>query len=187
MGDSRLQRSGLTGGLSCSCLVFHQKISIFVRQSLNAVQQEIIIRIARVDKNAKDVPLPAYATDGSSGMDIHAAVASDTILKPGETSLIPTGFTIEVPNGLEAQVRPRSGLAIKHNVGVLNTPGTIDSDYRGEVKVILTNFGKTDFTVRRGDRIAQLVIAPVVRARWQEVDDLKTTNRGSGGFGHTGT
>jgi dUTP pyrophosphatase len=160
--------------------------SSFSETSAKLVQQEITIRIARVNPAANDIPLPAYATSGSSGMDIHAAVVTDTTLKPGETSLIPTGFFIEVPAGYEAQVRPRSGLAIKHNVGVLNTPGTIDSDYRGEVKVILTNFGRLDFTIRRGDRIAQLVIAPVARARWQEVHDLQQTDRGSGGFGHTG-
>jgi dUTP pyrophosphatase len=150
------------------------------------VPPEVIIRIARVNANMSDIPLPAYATEGSSGMDLHAAVEADTSIAPGETSLIPTGFTIEVPVGYEAQVRPRSGLAVKHSVGVLNSPGTIDSDYRGEVKVILTNFGKKDFTVRRGDRIAQLVIAPVVRARWEEVKTLEQTARGAGGFGHTG-
>lgn len=134
----------------------------------------------------QDIPLPVYATEGSSGMDIHAAVLADTTILPGETTLIPSGFNIEVPSGFEAQVRPRSGLAVKHSVGVLNSPGTIDSDYRGEVKVILTNFGKQDFIVRRGDRIAQLVIAPVVRAEWVEVSDVAETKRGAGGFGHTG-
>ena len=150
------------------------------------VQEKINIRISRVDSKVNDIPLPAYATDGSSGMDLHAAVVGDMRMKPDETALIPTGFYIEVPAGYEAQVRPRSGLAIKQSIGVLNSPGTIDSDYRGEVKVILTNFGKEDFIVRRGDRIAQLVIAPVVRAKWVEVSDLQQTARGSGGFGHTG-
>jgi len=120
-------------------------------------------------------------------MDIHAAVESDQSLKPGETVLVPSGFKIEIPQGYEAQVRPRSGLAIKHSIGILNSPGTIDADYRGEVKVILTNFGKNDFVVRRGDRIAQLVIMPVVRAEWKEVDNVDETHRGEGGFGHTGT
>jgi len=133
-----------------------------------------------------DIPLPAYATDGSSGMDIYAAVENETIVKPGETVLIPSGFHIEVPKGYDAQVRPRSGLAIKHGIGILNSPGTIDSDYRGEVKIILTNFGKEDFIVRRSDRIAQLVISPVVRAEWVEVKEVEQTSRGPGGFGHTG-
>ena len=119
-------------------------------------------------------------------MDIHAAVSRDETIRPGETAVIPSGFQIEVPAGCEAQVRPRSGLAAKHGIGILNSPGTIDSDYRGEVKVILTNFGKENFTVHRGDRIAQLVIAPVVHAAWEEVPAVEATERGPGGFGHTG-
>jgi dUTP pyrophosphatase len=145
-----------------------------------------MIRIARIGSDTADVPLPAYATAGASGMDIHAAVPGEQVLKPGETALIPSGFKIEIPRGYEAQVRPRSGLAVKHQVGILNSPGTIDSDYRGEVKVILTNFGKADFVVKRGDRIAQLVIMPVTRAAWDEVPDIDETHRGAGGFGHTG-
>jgi dUTP pyrophosphatase len=150
-------------------------------------QQQITIRISRVNGDVNDIPLPSYATLGSSGMDIHAAIEKEQSLKPGETVLIPSGFRIEIPQGYEAQVRPRSGLAIKHNIGILNSPGTIDADYRGEVKVILTNFGKNDFTVKRGDRIAQLVIMPVVRAEWKEVHEVDETHRGEGGFGHTGT
>lgn len=146
----------------------------------------IKIRIAPVNRNTNDIPLPAYATDGSSGMDIRAAVEEEVIIPPNQTMLIPTGFYIEVPNGYEAQVRPRSGLAIKYGVSVLNTPGTIDADYRGEVKVILTNFGKDDFVIKRGDRVAQLVIAPVIQAEWEEVPTLDKTLRGAGGFGHTG-
>lgn len=119
-------------------------------------------------------------------MDMCAAVESDFVLKAGETALIPTGFAIALPVGYEAQVRPRSGLAIKHQVGILNSPGTIDSDYRGEVKVILTNFGKLDFVIKRGDRIAQLVITRHERAVWEEKENLDETKRGSGGFGHTG-
>ncbi len=119
-------------------------------------------------------------------MDICAAVEGDVVLKPGETALIPTGFAIAVPEGYEAQVRPRSGLAFKHQIGILNSPGTIDSDYRGEVRVILTNFGKVDFIVRRGERIAQLVITPYTRAVWEERESLDDTRRGGGGFGHTG-
>lgn len=118
-------------------------------------------------------------------MDIRAA--EDKVLRPSETGLIATGFQLEIPPGYEAQVRPRSGLALKHGIGVLNSPGTIDADYRGEVKVILTNFGREDFVVRRGDRIAQLVVAPVVRATLLETDNLGDTGRGGGGFGHTGS
>jgi dUTP pyrophosphatase len=149
-------------------------------------QAALTIRISRVTPHGNNIPLPAYATSGSSGMDIHAAVENEQIIKPGETVLVPSGFQIEVPQGYEAQVRPRSGLAVKYSIGVLNSPGTIDSDYRGEVKVILTNFGKQDFAVKRGDRIAQLVIAPVVRATWEEVANVEQTTRGAGGFGHTG-
>jgi len=119
-------------------------------------------------------------------MDICASVEGEVILEPGQTALIPSGFAIALPKGYEAQVRPRSGLAIKHQVGILNAPGTIDSDYRGEVKVILTNFGSKSFVVRRGDRIAQMVIARYARVAWEERDGLDETERGSGGFGHTG-
>jgi dUTP pyrophosphatase len=120
-------------------------------------------------------------------MDLSAAVEADMVLRPGETALVPTGFAIALPEGYEAQVRPRSGLAIKHRIGVMNSPGTIDPDYRGEVKVILTNFGAGDFVIRRGDRIAQMVVAPFVRAVWDERESLAPTSRGAGGFGHTGT
>jgi dUTP pyrophosphatase len=144
------------------------------------------IGITRLSPATKDVPLPAYATDGSAGMDVRAAVEADMTVAPGETVLVPTGFAMAVPAGHEAQVRPRSGLAIKHGIGVLNSPGTIDSDYRGEVRIILSNFGKDPFVIRRGDRIAQMVIAPVVRAEWDERDTLEDTRRGAGGFGHTG-
>jgi dUTP pyrophosphatase len=150
------------------------------------VSSDVPIQITRVTQSAADIPLPAYATEGSAGMDICAAVESEVVLEPGQTALIPSGFAIALPQGYEAQVRPRSGLAIKHQVGILNAPGTIDSDYRGEVKVILTNFGAKNFVVRRGDRIAQMVIARYERARWEERDELDQTGRGSGGFGHTG-
>lgn len=119
-------------------------------------------------------------------MDLCAAIEEDLVLLPGETLLVPTGVSIELPEGIEAQVRPRSGLASKHGIGILNAPGTIDSDYRGEVKVILMNFGKERFTVRRGDRVAQLVIHRYIRAEWDEVATLNQTSRGAGGFGHTG-
>ena len=119
-------------------------------------------------------------------MDICAAVDGEFVLKPGSTSLVPTGFAIALPEGYEAQIRPRSGLAIRYQIGIMNSPGTIDPDYRGEVKILLTNFGTSDFVVRRGERIAQMVIAPFVRAEWNETGALDDTERGSGGFGHTG-
>ena len=153
---------------------------------MNPLNQPLKIRITRVESGLKDIPLPAYATRGSSGMDIYASVEDDLHLQPGETTLVPTGIRIAVPEGFEAQVRPRSGLAIKHEIGILNSPGTIDSDYRGEVKIVITNFGKKEFIVRRGDRVAQLVISPVVRAIWEEVNSIDETERGEGGFGHTG-
>ncbi len=144
------------------------------------------VLITRVDDSVRDIPLPAYATEHSAGMDICAAVAGEFVLKPGESALVPSGFAIALPSGFEAQVRPRSGLAIRHQIGILNAPGTIDADYRGEVKVILTNFGKQDFVIRRGDRIAQLVVTRCERAEWEERDSLDATGRGEGGFGHTG-
>jgi dUTP pyrophosphatase len=150
------------------------------------LSSDVTVQITRVGDSAGDIPLPSYATEGSAGMDVCAAVDSDVVLEPGRSALISSGFAIALPQGYEAQVRPRSGLAIKHQVGILNAPGTIDSDYRGEVKVILTNFGAENFVVRRGDRIAQMVIARYARARWEERDELDQTGRGSGGFGHTG-
>lgn len=144
------------------------------------------VAITRVTDGTHDVPLPAYATAGSAGMDVRAAVEGEMTVAPGETVLVPTGFAIAVPAGHEAQIRPRSGLAIKHGIGVLNAPGTIDSDYRGEVRIILTNFSRIPFIIRRGDRIAQMVIAPFVRAEWDERPSLDDTDRGAGGFGHTG-
>ena len=138
--------------------------------------------------HAHGLPLPAYETVGAAGMDLRAAVEDDTpiVLKPGARVMAPTGLAFAVPPGFEAQVRPRSGLAAKAGVTCLNTPGTIDSDYRGEVKVILINLGEDDFIIRRGDRIAQLVIAPVTQASWSLVASLDETTRGAGGFGSTG-
>lgn len=130
--------------------------------------------------------MPAYASEGASGMDIRACVEAPVLLQPGETRLIPTGLTVSVPQGYEAQMRPRSGLALHHGIGMLNAPGTIDSDYRGEVGVILVNWGRNPFQVRRGDRIAQMVLSKVYRAEWREVEDLDETPRGMGGFGHSG-
>lgn len=134
-----------------------------------------------------DLPLPAYATAQSAGLDLVAAVDADVILAPGERSLVPTGLAIALPPGYEAQVRPRSGLALKNGVTVLNSPGTVDADYRGEVGVILANLGAEPFTVSRGMRIAQMVVAPVTQLAWNEVDDLADSERGTGGFGSTGT
>jgi dUTP diphosphatase len=141
------------------------------------------VQILRLD-NGKDLPLPAYATAGSAGLDLRAADAFT--LKPGERALVPTGIAIALPQGFEAQVRPRSGLAVKHGVTVLNAPGTIDADYRGEIKVPMINHGSDDFVIARGDRIAQMVIAPVTIAALTEVDRLEETERGSGGFGSSG-
>lgn len=135
---------------------------------------------------AHDLPLPARATPGSSGYDLHAAVEGDVVIASGERVLIATGFSISVPTGYEAQIRPRSGLALSHGIVLPNAPGTIDADYRGELKVIMLNAGEKSFVVRRGDRIAQLVIAPVAAAEWCEVAELSSTGRGAGGFGHTG-
>ncbi len=136
--------------------------------------------------HAQDLPLPYYATDQSAGMDLAAAVSSDTEIAPGGRALIPTGFAAALPAGYEAQVRPRSGLALKHGITVLNSPGTVDADYRGEISVILANLGETPFTVSRGMRIAQLVIAPVTRVSWDEVAELPQSERGAGGYGSTG-
>jgi dUTP pyrophosphatase len=147
----------------------------------------VAIDIVRLP-HADGLPLPAYETPGAAGMDLRAAVAEDDpiVIRPGSRALTPTGFCIAVPRGFEAQVRPRSGLAIRSGITCLNTPGTVDSDYRGEVKVILANLGEENVVIRRGDRIAQLVIAPVVQAQWRETDNLDETSRGAGGFGSTG-
>lgn len=134
--------------------------------------------------NGEGLPLPAYETEGAAGMDLRAAEAMT--LRPGTRCLMPTGIAIALPQGFEAQVRPRSGLAVKHGVTVLNSPGTIDCDYRGEVKVPLINHGQEDFVIARGDRIAQMVIAPVTRITWTELETLDETARGAGGFGSSG-
>ncbi len=152
----------------------------------NIYLRTLTVRIACVDSGNQDIHLPHYATDHAAGMDIHAAVHTDVEIMPGATALIPSGFSMEIPHGYEAQVRPRSGLALKYGVTVLNAPGTIDSDYRGELKIILINHGKEPFIVHRGDRIAQLVVAAHERIAWEPVEVLNETARGSGGFGHTG-
>jgi dUTP pyrophosphatase len=134
-----------------------------------------------------DLPLPAPATAGSAGVDLVAAVTHDLVLDPGERAVVPTGIAIALPPGFEAQVRPRSGLATDHGVTVLNSPGTIDADYRGEIGVVLANLGNAAFTIRRGMRIAQMVVAPVLGVAWREVDALPDSGRGAGGFGSTGS
>lgn len=133
-----------------------------------------------------DLPSPTYHSDLASGMDVAAAVSEPVVIEPGEIKMLPTGFSVAIEPGYELQVRPRSGLAIKHGITIVNSPGTIDADYRGEVKIGLINLGKAPFTVSRGDRIAQLVLAPVCRASVVVVEQLDATNRQAGGFGHTG-
>ena len=147
------------------------------------VKPEVKIRIRRL-KEGRGLPLPSYRTAGSAGMDLFAA--ADAALEPGGRRLVPTGIAVEIPEGFEGQVRPRSGLALKKGLSILNAPGTIDSDYRGPVGVILINLGRETVTVKRGERIAQLIVAPVTRARVEEVPGLSETERAGGGFGSTG-
>jgi dUTP pyrophosphatase len=143
------------------------------------------VHITRLD-GSEDLPLPAYQTEHASGMDVCAAVDGPLVVGPGERALVPSGFAVAVPPGYEAQIRPRSGLAIAHGITVLNSPGTIDADYRGEVGLIVVNHGTEPFTVTRGQRLAQMVIQPVTRAALVEVEKLDETRRNAGGFGHTG-
>ncbi len=145
----------------------------------------MIVRIKRKD-SAKDLPIPSYATSGSSGVDLYADVDGEVVISPGEIKLISCGIYLEIPEGYEAQTRPRSGLALKHGITLVNTPGTIDSDYRGLVNLIVTNLGKEDFVIERGHRLAQMVIREVTRAEFEEVEELGETERAHGGFGHTG-
>lgn len=147
--------------------------------------REISIDVA-VEPHGAGLPLPQYETDLAAGMDLRAALDQPVTMLPGERKLVPTGLRIALPPGFEAQVRPRSGLALRHGVTLVNTPGTIDADFRGEIKVLMINHGEDPFTLQRGERIAQLVIAPVTRATWRAVDTLGDTRRGGGGFGHTG-
>tara|TARA_B100000989_G_scaffold283957_1_gene250323 strand:- start:1626 stop:2066 length:441 start_codon:yes stop_codon:yes gene_type:complete len=142
------------------------------------------ILIKRLSKN---INLPKYETEGSSGMDLSANVNSHIKIEPGETSIIPTGISVSIPKNFEIQIRPRSGLAAKKQISVLNTPGTIDADYRGEIKVILINLSKKAFVVEKGTRIAQMVLSPIEKAKIKEVENLEKTSRGTGGFGSTGT
>ena len=140
----------------------------------------------QIKKLFNEVLTPKYETPGSSGMDIAAHIERDVVINSGDKALIPTGFSLSIPQGHEIQIRPRSGLAAKRGITVLNTPGTIDADYRGEIKVILINLGKDKFTVKKGDRIAQMVVCPVVQVQLEDVQELSLTNRGVGGFGSTG-
>lgn len=148
--------------------------------------KKVKILINRLSETFCDIPLPKYETIGSSGLDVRAAVENDFVIPSGSVKLVPTNLSLEIPKGYEIQVRPRSGLAAKHGIGVLNSPGTIDSDYRGEIKIILFNFSEKDFVINRGDRIAQLVLSEVTHAEIEEVQTLNSTHRGEGGFGHTG-
>lgn len=143
------------------------------------------VAVAR-EPGCEDLPLPTYETEHAAGMDLRAAVTKPITLDPGARALVPTGIRIALPFGTEAQVRPRSGLAIRDGISMVNAPGTIDADYRGEIRVILINLGENPFTVQRGDRIAQLVVAPVLHVAWHAVEALENTVRGDGGFGHTG-
>lgn len=147
--------------------------------------EQLTVPIRRLTGN-DNTPLPEYQSEHAAGMDVHAALEYSVTIQPGEIHLIPCGFAMAVPVGYEAQVRPRSGLATKHGISMPNAPGTIDADYRGEVKILLVNHGRKPFTIDPGTRIAQMLIKPVPRVTWQEVDNLPPTDRGEGGFGHTG-
>ena len=149
--------------------------------------QQIDVRFCWFDpQGCQDLSLPGYESILAAGMDVAAAVTEEVVLQPGDIKLIPTGFGVAIPDGFEIQIRPRSGLAVKHGISIINAPGTIDADYRGEVKIGLVNLGRESFVVQRGDRIAQMILAPVCQAKWQLADSLDETERGSGGFGHTG-
>lgn len=148
--------------------------------------ETIQIKIQRISEKYSDIQLPSYSTEGSSGLDLRAALENDLIIEKGKFALVPTNIKVEIPYGYEIQIRPRSGLAAKNGIGVLNSPGTIDSDYRGEIKVILFNFGNENFVIKNGDRIAQMVLSKVYKAVLKESDEINESTRGEGGFGHTG-
>lgn len=150
------------------------------------MQPQIRVDIT-IEPHGEGLPLPAYESENAAGMDLRAAIPSPITLQPGERVLVPTGIRIALPAFTEAQVRPRSGLALRHGLSLLNTPGTIDADYRGEIKVILVNHGTEPYSINRGDRIAQLIVAPVHHVTWNQVSKLDDTVRGSGGFGHSGS
>ncbi len=149
------------------------------------MSDHLVVHITQL-RNSSGLPIPHYQTEHSAGVDLYAAVETQAVIDAGTWKLVPTGIAIAIPEGYEGQVRPRSGLALKHGIGMLNAPGTIDADYRGEVSIILFNFSDTPFTIHRGDRIAQLVFAKLEKARFEIVDNLSATARGTGGFGHTG-
>ena len=150
------------------------------------MEKPIEIKFKRLDKRLNHIPLPSYATKGSAGLDIYAALEKPMAIAKGTIEMVQTNISVEIPEGYEIQVRPRSGLAAKHGIGILNSPGTIDSDYRGEIKIIIINFGKEDFIIQPAERIAQLVLSKVYRAKFTETKELNNTSRGAGGFGHTG-
>ena len=150
------------------------------------MERSIDINFKRIRKELNNIPLPSYATKGSAGMDIYAALEKPVTVCRGAIELVPTNISVEIPEGYEIQVRPRSGLAAKHGIGILNSPGTIDSDYRGEIKIIIINFGTEDFIIQPAERIAQLVVSKLYLANFIESNDLNNTSRGAGGFGHTG-
>jgi len=150
------------------------------------MEAQIEIKFKRLRKELNHIPLPSYATKGSAGLDIYAAIEKPITLLHGAIEMIPTNISVEIPEGYEIQVRPRSGLAAKHGIGILNSPGTIDSDYRGEIKIIIINFGKEDFVIQPAERIAQLVVSKLYTAKFIETNELNNTPRGEGGFGHTG-
>ena len=147
--------------------------------------ENVQVKVRRTGSSS-DLPLPRYMTSHSAGMDLHADLENDILLRPGERILVPTGISIALPDGYEAQIRPRSGLALKHGIALVNSPGTIDADYRGEIGVIVINHGSEPFAIKRGERIAQMVIARFTRVQLLEVEELESTARGEGGFGHTG-
>jgi dUTP pyrophosphatase len=147
--------------------------------------EEVEIQIRRVRQGQDSIPLPRYMTEGSAGMDLYADLESDLVLAPLERALVPTGIAVALPQGFEAQIRPRSGLALKHGLTLVNSPGTIDSDYRGEIQLIAINLGQETVAIRRMDRVAQMVVQRVCRARWEEVRNLPPSERHDGGFGHT--
>ncbi|MBM3288847.1 MAG: dUTP diphosphatase [Candidatus Hydrogenedentes bacterium] len=149
------------------------------------MNRTVTVRITK-EPGCDDLPLPTYETEHAAGMDLRAAVTTPFTLQPGERVLVPTGLRIALPEGYEAQIRPRSGLALKHGISLLNTPGTIDADYRGEIRIIMANLGQEPFVIQRGDRIAQMIVAPVTKVQWDVQDSLDETARGAGGFGHTG-
>ena len=150
------------------------------------MKSKVTIKFKRLSEGFENIPLPAYSTEGSAGMDIRAAIKEPFIFHHLQVGIIPTNISVEIPEGFEIQVRPRSGLAANHGIGILNSPGTIDSDYRGEIKIILINFSREEYIIHPGDRIAQLIVSKVYKARLQETKELNHSKRGKGGFGHTG-